>query len=503
MHLARLPLLCLLIWSACTPLAPTPEAPPTVIVTGDLGQKLAQQLDPLVRAIRSDHYCPSSIAIGVTRGDSIIYAKAFGYANVDTRDTADIYTIYHLASLSKPVVAAALLHLQSQGRLGLDDPVVQYLPYFKLGTAGYERLTIRQILTHTSGLPANVGKDEWEHPTYTADALETYVKGLAETELEFAPGTAYGYSNAGFNVLGDVIAKASGQSFEAYVDQHILQAAGMTTATFLKPDSLPEHWAAPHIIGTQTRVWEHYPYNRMYAPSSALHANIVDLCRWGMLNLGHGSSGAFSVLDSADYAPMVQPWADTPWGEKIGLSWYLQHYEGKPTILHTGADIGFSTQMILYPGEDIGIVVLANRAYSRTARLANAIMEIIADLGVKPYEVSGRFPFCQTWEEQGWESAQAAWRLLLRDTTDQYYANEWELNSIGHGLIFTEEYEKAKTVFAFNIELFPESANTYDSYGDALLAAGDTIGAIGYFQRALEVDPDFGDPGPKLAALAR
>ncbi len=492
-------LLAFLFLYACTPSQTTP--PPTEIIKGKLGLKLQAQLDPFIQQLRFDHDCESSIAIGVTQGDSIIYAKAFGYANIDTKDSVDIYTVYHLASLSKPVVAAALVKLQAQGKLNLNDPVVKYLPYFKLQSPAYKSISIKQILTHTSGLPSNVGKDNWEEPLYTDDALEIYVKSIQSAELEFAPGSGHSYSNTGFNILGDVIAKAAGMTFENYVQQNIFTPAGMESSTFLKPKHLPKHWAAPHIIGTKNRTWEYYPYNRMYAPSSALHSNIVDMCRWGMINLNHGQWGENSVLDPTDYAAMIHPWEDTPWGEKIGLSWYLQNYEGMKTILHTGADIGFSTQIILYPEEDISIVVLANRAYSRTARLANAIIEIIKDLGIKPYEVSARFPFCKTWEEQGFDQAKILWQELLQDTSDIYYANEWEMNSIGHGLIFTKEFTKAKAAFHFNIELFPKSANVYDSYGDALLAEGDTTQAIEYFQQALLVNPEFGDPVPKLEDL--
>ncbi|MCB0644842.1 MAG: beta-lactamase family protein, partial [Phaeodactylibacter sp.] len=458
-------LLALATALSCTS-TPKSEEPPQAILRGPIGQKLDAKLSPFVEQLRKEHDCPSSIAIGITQGDSIIYAKAFGYANVEERDTADIYTLYALASISKPVVATAVVKLQEQGKLKLSDPVVKHLPYFRCADSTCQQITLLQLLTHTSGLPKNLRLHDWEHPSYDDDAPEQYVRSAKDTPLEFAPGTDWGYSDVGFNILGDVIAKASGKSFEAYVEEQILRPSGMATATFTKPRELPSNWALPYIHALGTTAWKYYPYNRMYAPCTSLHANLVDMCQWGMTNLHHGSAAGNPVLNADSYDQLFKPWADTPWGQQIGLSWFLQEYEGMKTIMHTGETIGFSTQLILYPEEDICIVVLANRAYSRTARIANAAMEIIKDLPVKPYQVSGRFPFMQSWQAEGLDHAKILWKALLQDTTDNYYAGEWELNLIGHALLFTEDYEEAKAAFDFNMELFPDSPNTYDSYGD-------------------------------------
>lgn len=472
------------------------------IVSGDIGAKLEQQLTPFVKNILKDHHCESSLAIGVTKGNEIVYAKAFGYADINSKDTANIYTVYNLASLSKPFVATAIMQLQDEGQLDLDDPIVKHLPYFKLKSEGYGSITIKQVLTHTSGLPKNLRRHEWENVTYADDALEGYVRSASDTTLEFEPGTDYNYSDVGFNTLGDLIAKVSGMSFEAYMKQNIFIPAKMNQTTFLKPKVLPGSWAKPHIIGATTTVWNYYPYNRMYAPCTGLNSTVFDMCQWGIINLNRGEYKDAHLLDTAAYSQLIYPWAKTPWNEHIGLSWFLQSYEGMNTILHTGASIGFGAQMIMYPEEDISIVVMANRDYSRTARIANAIIEVIKDLEVKTYRVSARFPFGREWETQGYESAKKMWQELLKDTTDNYYANEWEMNLIGHGLIFEKDYEKAKKAFQINIETFPNAPNVYDSYGDALLAQGDTSEAIKYFYKALEVDPNFDDPKPKLDALS-
>ncbi|GLR15756.1 serine hydrolase [Portibacter lacus] len=486
---------------ACAFQEQVPES--SQIVNGTLGEKLNEKLTPFVEKILADHDCKSSVAIGITKGDEIIYAKAFGYANLAKKEPATLNTKYHMSSISKTFVASAIVKLQEQGKLNIDDRIIDHLPYFKLKSPEYKDITIKQLLTHSSGLPQHLGLDEWKKPSYDEEALERYVKKASDYELEFDPGAQFSYSDVGFNTLGDIISKASGMTFENYVEEHILKPSGMEGATFLKPEYLPEHWAAPYIIGTTTQEWKYYPYNRMYAPSNALSASVLDMCNWGMINLNHGTLKNLKVLDSASYDLLFNPWFDTPWNEKIGFSWFLQHYEGMKTILHTGADIGFESQLIMYPEEDISIAVMANRAYSRTARIANASMEIIKDLEVKSYNVSARFPFAKSYEENGLEAAKIEWKKLFKDTTDIYYANEWEMNIIGHGLIFTGEYEKALEIFNFNIECFPKSGNVYDSYGDALLAKGDTLMAITYFRKAMEVDSTFTEPISKLENLGQ
>lgn len=473
---------------------------PDKIIKGELGKKLEDKLTPFIEKILEDHDAVG-LSIGITKDDEIIYAKGFGYENIKTKKKTTINTIYHMASVSKPFVATALVKLAEQGKLKLDDPVVKYLPYFKLDGEESKKITIKQILTHTSGMPRNIGSDDWDKPSYGDDALEEYVRSINDAKLEFVPGSKYSYSNSGFDILGDVIAKASGMTFEAYMQKYVLDASGMKNTTYLKPNYLPENWAAPHVLRLTTELWKHYPYNRKHAPSSALHSNILDMAKWGIINLNRGTFKDHKLLNGKSHDLLLTPTFDTPWGEKIGLSWFLQSYEGKKTILHTGEDTGFETQFIMYPEEKVSIAVMANRNDSRTARIANASFEALMDMPIKPYKVSAKYPFGKEMQANGIEAAKALWQKLKANDKDNYFTSEWEINIVGHSLIEAKRYEEAKQVFQFNIEEFPKSPNVYDSYGDALLAEGDKENAIKYFKKALEIDPNFPDPKPKLEKL--
>lgn len=157
-------------------------------------------------------------AIGVVRDGRLVYARGFGLMKVDDPArpiTAD--TLFHMASITKPFVATAIMQLVEAGKLQLDDRVVQHVPYFRLKDDRYREITVRHMVTHTAGMP-DVTNYHWDQPEYDAGALERYVRSLGDQTLRWAPETEFRYSNMAFEVLGDLVAKVSGKSFDDYVE---------------------------------------------------------------------------------------------------------------------------------------------------------------------------------------------------------------------------------------------------------------------------------------------
>ena len=186
------------------------------------------------------------------------------------------------------------MQLAEQGQVDLDMPVTKYLPYFRIADDRYRAVTIRQMLTHTSGMPDEVDY-EWDKPQYDDGALERYVRSLSgrNLKLEFQPGSKFQYSNMAYEVLGDLIAKVSGTSFEDYVRLHILEPLGVTRSTLLPKDADPKLMTWGQVLDEQgdplrSRV---FPYNRMHSPSSDLLSNAMDMARWVMVNLNHRQAG--------------------------------------------------------------------------------------------------------------------------------------------------------------------------------------------------------------------
>ena len=300
-------------------------------------------------------------SVGVVRDGELAYAGAFGVRNIETREPVTERSLFHLASVSKPFVATALVQLAERGKLALDAPVVEYLPYFRLADERYPTLTIRQMLRHVSGMP-DVEDYGWERPEYDEGALERYVRSLTGERLIGPPGSQFAYSNIAFEVLGNVIAKVSGQAFEAYLRDQILRPLGMAQSTFLRTEVPAALAVTPHVGSDQPKVSSVYPYNRAHAPSSTLHSNPVEMGRWIVANLRRGELDGARILAAASYDPLWHPTHPTgrP-GEQIGLSWFIDRYAGHRRISHSGGDTGFRSYCALFPDDNAGVVMMTNR----------------------------------------------------------------------------------------------------------------------------------------------
>ena len=204
--------------------------------------------------------------IAVIKEGKPLYVKAFGVTNVETKEKMKPEYIFHFASVSKPFVATAIMQLVEQGKMNLDEKLIVYLPYFELADERYKEITIRQMLNHTSGIP-DVRDYEWDKPQYDEGAAERYVRSLKDQQMVFDPGIKFLYSNMAYDILGEVITKVSGQSFEAYVKEHILNPLDMKESSFLIKDISKSLRTTPHLWAFRPVVSEFYPYNRPHAPT--------------------------------------------------------------------------------------------------------------------------------------------------------------------------------------------------------------------------------------------
>ncbi|NQT02290.1 MAG: beta-lactamase family protein [Planctomycetes bacterium] len=261
----------------------------------DIERLMATNFEPFLKRMMEEHNVPG-FTIGVVKDGAVVYSGAFGTKNLDTREKLTTHSLFHQASLTKPFVGTAIMQLAEKGEVNLEDPVIKYLPYFRLKDKRYKTITIRQMVTHTSGMP-DVQDYEWQNPVYDDGALERYVRRLGNEQLIAAPGEKYRYSNMAFEVLGDLIAKVSGMSFEDYIRKNILVPLKMKHSTLLKQKADPKLMSTPHVKeGDRIVVSKIYPYNRMHAPSSTLISNTVDMSRWALANLNRGQLDGSRIL---------------------------------------------------------------------------------------------------------------------------------------------------------------------------------------------------------------
>lgn len=326
------------------------------------------------QGVRENHI--PGVAIGIVLDGKLAYARGFGQAKLGQSDrpvTPD--TLFHMASVTKPFVATAIMQLVGQGKIDLDAPVTKYLPYFRLDDPRYTSITIRQMVTHTSGMP-DVKDYEWNKPQNDDGALERYVRSLKGEKLLWDPGSRFAYSNMAFEVLGDVIAKVSGKSFEDYVEQQILEPVGMRSSTVLMKNADPRKLASGYTKNKSSDASAPaltpvaaYPYNRIHSPSSDLMSNVNDMARWAMVNLNRGELDGKRILKSSTYDVMWKPAAEVEFcrngpchktGNSVGISWFLEEKDGQLYVSHGGGDDGFVTSFIMIPSRKFAFVMMTN-----------------------------------------------------------------------------------------------------------------------------------------------
>jgi CubicO group peptidase (beta-lactamase class C family) len=337
---------------------------------------------------------PPGLSVVVVKGDQVVYSKAFGYADGPRQIKATPETVYHWWSMTKIPTAIAVMQLQEQGQLNIDDLVTKHLPWFevKYPSATSEPLTIRHLVQHSSGLPDTVpAMIGWVHyDDVTPNQTEVVKKYLPEfNTLKFEPGTQAIYSNLNYMVLGAVIEAVSGQTYESYIDENILQPLGMTQTSFLYSPSMAEHAAAgsqpvvhfytpllPAMLDPRALIRERDGkslwMNRFYieaTPSTGLIGPASDVAKFMRMYLNDGTLDGESILRPESIAMLT----DTTPIETRGLGWYINESNGERYIDHAGGGAGFATIMRIYPERNLGIAVLANSTDLQRDKLVELI----------------------------------------------------------------------------------------------------------------------------------
>lgn len=460
------------------------------------------ELQPIVEQAMKARHIPG-FAIAIVQNQKVVYAAGFGVKNLQNKnDKITPRTLFHMASVTKPFVATAVMQLVENGKVDLEAPIVKYLSYFRMNDERYSTIKVCQMLSHISGMP-DVHDYEWDKPQYDDGALERYVRNLTNKSLLSAPGTNFKYSNIAYEVLGDLIAKVSGMSFEDYVKRNILDPIGMKSSTLLVKQADPSLLATPHVIGAsyQPMVSKVFPYNRMHAPSSTLYSNVIDMTNWAMANLNRGIFDGKRILKDSTYDVMWKP-AGEPW-KHIGISWFLGKHREYGTISHSGGDTGFVSNLVMIPERSIAVVMMSNFDRAPLAELTTAALDVA--LGRKPEPIIFKPSIAVTLYSiimaEGATAASDKYHYLRKNQPAAYDFQEKELNELGYNLLGQKKHKEAIKVFQLNVEFYPESANAYDSLGEAYMLNGDKALAIENYDRSLKLDQNNANAVEKLKQL--
>jgi CubicO group peptidase (beta-lactamase class C family) len=454
------------------------------------------------------------LGVGIVQDNEIVYTRGFGVQSLETQVPVTPESIFCVASIGKCFVATAVMQLAEQGKIHLDAPLVQYLPYFRLDDERYPQITIRQVLSHTSGMP-DMDESEYDelisHPETDEGAAERYVRGLSSRKLAAAPGERFLYSNIAYNVLGDLLAKISGQTFEDCMKERILLPAGMPNSTFFLADVDRSKLAVPHLRTPEMIVNPVYPYHRADAPASFLHTTVVDMCHWCITSLNQGIYDGQRILNPASYDLMwthVAKRGFPPLYEDMGLGWTLGHFDGVKTVSHGGGGFGWTGFLIILPERKCAAIILCNEESSARERTVQAVIDAMLDREPLVNTVSWMVPISQALQEGGINAAYARYAELKNSNQDEYFFDEDELVNLVYQLVGVNKIDLAIDVLKLNIHAFPGYVGSYTFMARLYLQKGERAKAEDILQNISTVPagparPAVHPPGTKRPAPAR
>jgi CubicO group peptidase (beta-lactamase class C family) len=318
------------------------------------------------------------LAIAVVKGDKIVLARGYGVREVGKSGKVDAHTLFGIASNSKAFTAAALGTLVSSGKLAWRDPVVKYLPRFRLSNADEtEALTVRDILSHRSGYcdPTFM----WITGNYSRDEI---IYRLRYQKRKYGFRAHFCYNNTMYLVAGQIVPAITKESWDEYVDMHFFKPLGMhDSSTKMSVYEQGGDVAVPHALIDGKVVTTPRMQTDNMAPVGGIKSSVVDMSRWLLMLLHHGRFAGKQVLAPAVVTAMETPqalvqadaevgaWARTQTPKShfyaYGLGFFVQDYAGHKLVWHAGDIFGMASTVAMIPSEHLGVVVLSNMNQNR------------------------------------------------------------------------------------------------------------------------------------------
>lgn len=469
-------------------------------------QNHSEKLDSLFNSLYSHGQMNGNVL--VAEHGQPVYKKSFGYLNIATQTLHDENSLFSLASISKSITATAILQLKEKGTLKLDDYVTTYLNEFP-----YPNITIRNLLTHTSGLPDfDLFEDEIKRNPNKIFTNKDVLPSLKvwNKPLENKPNETWTYSNINYLLLALIIEEISGEEFQAYVRKHIFIPAKMKNTIF-QTDSL---------VLRNKRKSTNYTYPFKYS-SKLKRVDSIDRFHWNVHCLS-GFVGQGNILSTTEdmlkfdqilysgtllkNATLAEAFAPNKlidgtiagsinFGQKYyqGLGWFvLEDTTEGHIVWHSGGVPGALSILFRNIDKRQTVIVLDNTFSSGLYRNGLNAMNILNNKPLVATKQSLARVYGSTLVEKGPDEAYAK-LIEMRDDTTYYYVSEEDLNDLGYQFLYEASFDNhdrhALEVLKQNTLLFPNSFNTYDSYGEALAKSGKKEEAIVMYRKSIALNP--------------
>lgn len=346
---------------------------PVIAQTSEVSQQQIERVTDYVQTQMNQAKIPGA-ALVILQGDKLLYKETFGLSDTESGQAVTSNTLFELASTTKAFTGLAILKLEQEGKIKTEDLITKYIPEFHMYFQGKKaEITVAQLLNQTSGIAFKtidkipVSKNN--------DALEKTVQTLIGEELQSAPGTKFSYATINYDVLGLIIQRVTGQSYEAYMTEDILKPIGMNNTYLLGKDTTPKEFATGYKVNfLKARPYE-APAYRGNTPAGYIVTNANDIEKWLKVQLGTASQSSIDnalIMKSHEFDKKLLSEGED-WIYKDG--WYIEDNGNR--IYHNGNNPNFSSTIFLELDNQLGVALLANMNSDYTYSTVKGIMQIL------------------------------------------------------------------------------------------------------------------------------
>ena len=302
-------------------------------------------------------------SILVAQNGQPIVSKGFGMANMELAVPNTPQTVFRLGSVTKQFTAMAIMILQERGKLRVSDPACQYLAECP---AAWRPLTVRHLLTHTSGIPNYTNLPDFSRAAVLPTSSAELVGRLVDKPLEFAPGDKFAYSNSGYYLLGLIIERASGKPYADFLQEAIFAPLAMKQTGYDNPSRILTNRAAGYARQAGETVNAAYMDMTIPYAAGGLYSTTEDLFRWDRALYGD------TLVSQKSLAEIF-----TPFKGGYGYGWSIGQRFDRQAIAHGGGIYGFATQVDRFPADRVTVIVLSNVETAPAGRMANDLAAMV------------------------------------------------------------------------------------------------------------------------------
>jgi len=331
------------------------------------GAARADNVDTYVRQAMHEQKIPG-LALAVVRDGKIVKAKGYGLADIEWNAPVTPQTVFESGSIGKQFAATAVMMLVQEGKIGLDDKITKYFPD---APAAWRDITVRNLLSHTSGIKNYTdGKEVDYRKDYTEGEL---LKKAESTPLDFPPGTGWNYSNTGFVVLGILIHKVTGEFYGDFLQQRIFRPLGMNTTRIIsEPDIIPNRASGYQLVKGEWKNQDWVSPSLNTTADGSLYFSVLDLAKW---------DAALYTDKLLKRSSLDQMWTvaklndGKPNKGDYGFGWFIHGMNGHRLIEHGGSWQGFTNIISRYVDDKLTVIVLTNldSGHSNPGKIAHGV----------------------------------------------------------------------------------------------------------------------------------